>query len=78
MKDRMTFGKVLHLLANTALIVIVVLLLMELGSQFKAAKYENSIDNPDNAPFVVEVAFNLGITPEEVTQEQFNDRYLKE
>ena len=34
------------------------------------------IRNPEEQPFILEVAFNLGIDPSEVTQEQFNDRYL--
>jgi hypothetical protein len=45
----------------------------------KAARYyrhaENSIHNPENAEFVVEVAFNEGIKTTEVTQEMFNARY---
>jgi len=39
--------------------------------------WQNSIDNPANEEFVEEVAFNLDIPVEEVTQEQFNERYLK-
>jgi len=38
-------------------------------------KWENSIDNPENEEFVVEVAFNEGCTIEQVTQEQFDARY---
>ena len=37
--------------------------------------WEDSIKNPANQPYVVEVAFNLGIEPYEVTQAQFNRRY---
>ena len=37
--------------------------------------WEDSIKNPVNQPYVVEVAFNLGIEPYEVTQAQFNRRY---
>jgi len=37
--------------------------------------WEDSIKNPANQPYVVEVAFNLGIEPHEVTQAQFNRRY---
>ena len=40
--------------------------------------WENSIYNPDNEEFVVEVAFNLEISIDEVTQEQFNDRYINQ
>ena len=38
-------------------------------------KWENSICNPENGDFVAEVAFNEGCTAEEVTQEQFDNRY---
>tara|TARA_R110002074_G_scaffold47610_4_gene122047 strand:- start:11975 stop:12142 length:168 start_codon:yes stop_codon:yes gene_type:complete len=38
--------------------------------------WENSIYNPKNEEFVVEVAFNLDINVDEVTQKQFNDRYI--
>jgi hypothetical protein len=38
---------------------------------------KNSINNPDNEEFVVEVAFNERITPKKVTQEMFDKRYLK-
>jgi hypothetical protein len=38
-------------------------------------KWEDSISNPDNEEFVVEVAFNAGVDAEEVTQEMFNSRY---
>ena len=37
--------------------------------------YKNSIHNPQNAEFVEEVAFNLDIRTNEVTQHQFNIRY---
>ena len=37
--------------------------------------WEDSIKNPANQPYIVEVAFNLGIEPHEVTQAQFNRRY---
>ena len=38
--------------------------------------WNDSILNPDNGEFVTEVAFNLGIENNEVTQEQFNQRYI--
>ena len=38
-------------------------------------RWENNINNPLNDEFVIEVAFNLDIEPEEVTQRQFNQRY---
>jgi len=37
--------------------------------------WEDSIANPVNSEFVVEVAFNLDIDVDSVTQEQFNARY---
>lgn len=37
--------------------------------------WEDSIKNPANQPYIVEVVFNLGIEPQEVTQAQFNRRY---
>lgn len=37
----------------------------------------DSIYNPENQPYVLECAFNLGIDIEDVTQKQFNERYLK-
>lgn len=39
-------------------------------------KWANDIHNPENDEFVGEVAFNLGISKDEVTQEQFNRRYV--
>jgi hypothetical protein len=38
--------------------------------------WADCIHNPENEEFIVEVAFNLGIKPEMVTQEMFNERYL--
>jgi hypothetical protein len=38
--------------------------------------WTNCIINPANKEYVEEVAFNLNIRPEQVTQEQFNSRYL--
>lgn len=35
----------------------------------------SSVDNPNNEEFVNEVAFNLNIDPEEVTQAMFDARY---
>ena len=49
-------------------------MIMYIGKKPKVKKAD-SIKNPDNAEFVNEVAFNKGIKPSEVTQEQFNKRY---
>ena len=38
-------------------------------------KWEHSIKNPTNEEYVNEVAFNLGKKINQVTQEEFNDRY---
>jgi|TARA_R110000796_G_scaffold901_6_gene3440 hypothetical protein len=40
--------------------------------------WDNSIYNTKNEEFIVEVAFNLEISVDEVTQEQFNDRYINQ
>ena len=46
--------------------------------KYSNTKWEDSISNPNNEEFVVETAFNLGISSKKVTQQQFNDRYLTE
>jgi len=38
--------------------------------------WEDDINNPSNQPFVLEVAFNEGIEVDDVTQAQFNARYI--
>ena len=40
-------------------------------------QWANSIYNDSNKEYVIETAFNNDISPEEVTQQQFNNRYLK-
>jgi len=39
-------------------------------------KWANNIKNPENEEFVVEVAFNLNKPVSQVTQKEFNNRYL--
>jgi hypothetical protein len=39
-------------------------------------KWTNNIKNPDNLEFIEEVAFNLNKTPQQVTQIEFNTRYV--
>lgn len=39
-------------------------------------RWEDNINNEANKDYIVEVAFNLGISPDQVTQQQFNNRYL--
>jgi len=40
--------------------------------------WPDSILNPDNKEYVAEIAYNLGIDNTEVTQEQFNERYINQ
>lgn len=47
-----------------------------LDDPFIAELWFNSIHNPENQPYVLECAFNLNISIDSVTQEQFNHRYL--
>jgi hypothetical protein len=45
----------------------------------KAIRHRASVDsiyNPENREYVEEIAFNEGISYEEVTQEMFNLRYI--
>jgi hypothetical protein len=39
--------------------------------------FSRSVDNPANLEFVQEIAFNEGIDDVEVTQQMFNNRYLR-
>lgn len=57
-----------------AVIVIAVILSSCTVSSNELA-WEDNIANPENREFVVEVAFNLDIDVDSVTQEQFNTRY---
>lgn len=41
----------------------------------RCPNWANCIHNLDNKEYVEEIAFNLNIKPEQVTQEQFNKRY---
>ena len=64
-------------------IVIAVIMLASCKSNYHKCdaygkvKWENSVCNPENGDFVAEVAFNEDCTAEEVTQEQFDNRYSK-
>jgi len=44
--------------------------------KYSTIAWEDDIHNPENEEFVVETAFNLGISSRKVTQQQFNERYL--
>jgi uncharacterized lipoprotein YajG len=39
-------------------------------------KWTNSVKNPVNEEFINEVAFNLKKQPQQVTQQEFNNRYV--
>jgi len=58
-------------------IVITCLFLGVVMSIVNCSRWKDSIYNEKNSPYVVEVAFNLGIDPVQVTQQQFNERYCK-
>ena len=61
----------------TFLVVIAIAALTSCSSTYQHcdAYGINSVDNPENEEFVNEVAFNLSIDPEEVTQAMFDARY---
>jgi hypothetical protein len=40
--------------------------------------WDDSIKNPNNEEYVTEIAFNLGIDNNDVTQEMFNERYINQ
>ena len=42
----------------------------------KGSIYADSIHNPENGPFVTEVAFNQGINQNAVSQSMFDARYI--
>ena len=65
----------------TMIIITTVLVLASCKSTYHECdaygkvKWENNIHNPENGEFVAEVAFNEGCTAEQVTQQQFDERY---
>lgn len=56
--------------------VVIAIALALILDGFNAVKYADSIDNPSNAEFVREIAFNEGINVSEVNQLMFNKRYF--
>lgn len=68
------FGSI-HFLWVIPLFLLVAVSFFIASTTTSPSEWKNSIDNPDNDPYIIEVAFNLGIDPEEVTQKQFNNRY---
>lgn len=71
----------LIIIAYFVIISIVAIIATSCGSShatcdaYSNVKWENSINNSENGEFVTEVAFNLGIENNEVTQAQFDERY---
>jgi hypothetical protein len=45
------------------------------SKHLNTVSWEDSIENPENKEFVLEVAFNEGIEVSAVTQAMFNARY---
>lgn len=67
-----------NIVKHIAIILMWIIAIYGLVQSFSSdITWEDNIHNPDNQPFVLECAFNLGIHPDSVTQEQFNARYLK-
>jgi hypothetical protein len=60
------------------LAVVLTLASCSIGHKISVTDWKDSVYNPDNQDFVVEVAFNLGISVDKVTQEQFNARYKED
>jgi len=56
-------------------ILFVAMIATSCGTAHSCDAYSDSINNPENAEFIEEVAFNLNIAPQEVTQAMFNQRY---
>lgn len=63
---------------NSKMIILIILMLAFTSCRAtKSVAWADSIENPENAEYVNEVAFNLDIPAEKVTQKQFNERYVK-
>ena len=61
------FSNLVHFIIALAVVLAV----------YNKITFKDSIHNPDNAPYIIECAFNLDIQPGQVTQKQFNQRYNK-
>lgn len=48
---------------------------VDLCPSWSPVAWSNDIRNPENLDYVIETAFNLGVTTNQVTQDQFNIRY---
>lgn len=58
-------------------LTIMALILISLMSWCGVRNSDDSVRHPDNQPYVLEVAFDLGVDVDKVTQLQFAKRYLK-
>jgi len=58
------------------MILVVACILYSCSINKHHTKWEDNIHNPENSEFVSEVAFNLEISKDKVTQQQFNYRYV--
>ena len=56
------------------LVVMIVGIVFTIKQENK--QWADSINNEANRDFIIETAYNNDISPEEVTQEQFAERYL--
>ena len=65
MKHNRFYKNLVRLLIGSAIIIAV----------YNKLTWSDSVKNPSNDAYIVEVAFNLGIEKHEVTQAQFNNRY---
>ena len=59
-------------------ILIATIILSGCAMLKSTGNWDDSIKNPNNEEFVTEIAFNLGIENNEVTQEMFNERYINQ
>ena len=53
------------------LIIAIALFALSFTYPPEKVSWADDIENPENEPFVVEVAFNLGIEPQDITQMDF-------
>ena len=52
-----------------------IMLIRYIDMPMSESDWDNDIRNPENRQYVLECAIHHGITPEKVTQAQFNSRY---
>jgi hypothetical protein len=57
-------------------LIIILMMMLTRNYSSTSEQYDtDDIHNPDNKEYVEEIAFNEGVSYEEVTQEMFNERY---